>query len=78
MGLCLVMMGGGVYGDSSPKTPEPQLEAYESWKMAGRDKGGALTSAFTIFAPYFCPKGVQSGVVAGSGGSGGLVGGNAF
>jgi len=33
------------------KTPVPQLDAYESWKMAGRDKDGALTSAATIFAP---------------------------
>ncbi|MFK5923567.1 MAG: c-type cytochrome [Verrucomicrobiota bacterium] len=33
------------------KTPVPQLEAYESWKMAGRDQEGSLTSAATIFAP---------------------------
>ena len=50
-GVLFVMMGGGICQDSSLKTPVPQLEAYESWKMAGKDKDGALTSASTIFAP---------------------------
>ncbi|NOX99432.1 MAG: c-type cytochrome [Verrucomicrobia bacterium] len=51
LGVFFVMVGGGVCEDSSPKTPVPQLEAYESWKMAGKGKDGALTGASTIFAP---------------------------
>ncbi len=51
LAVSFVMVGGGVCEDSSPKTPVPQLEAYESWKMAGKDKDGALTGASTIFAP---------------------------
>ncbi len=51
LGVLVVTMGGGLCEDSSPKTPVPQLEAYESWKMAGRDRAGALTGASTIFAP---------------------------
>ena len=54
---CLIAVGGiggmGLALGEEPKaiTPLPQLEAYESWKMAGRDQAGALTSAATIFAP---------------------------
>lgn len=54
---CLIVAGGiGVTGlvlGEEPKaiTPLPQLEAYESWKLAGKDQAGALTSAATISAP---------------------------
>ena len=36
---------------ASPAPPVPQLEAYESWKMAKREEQGSLTPATTIWAP---------------------------
>lgn len=54
---CLIAAGligmAGLLVSEEPKakTPVPQLAAYESWKMASKDKDGALTNASTIFAP---------------------------